>query len=260
MSSALYRQVEVFGALLQRETEWRFARRSLGMVEEIASIAVHVATFAFLRVISGAEVHDSMPILPFVTSGVFVYWMLRTGLNNVSAAVFLVSRYSPFACVTPLDTALARGTVNMILYAILGMVSFYVLELFGWSQPMRDPFLVLGMLFYAGIFGMGVGLVASGIFYFAPIMRTVIVTGGMRILALISGTYFVIPDVPPSLRPYAVWNPLLHMNDMMRAAYFATYNADQADPNFVAICVIGVVCAGLIIERALRPISSTRLG
>jgi hypothetical protein len=93
MSRAVYRQIEVFGALLQREMEWRFARRSLGMVEEVASIVVHVATFAFLRVVSGAEIHDSMPILPFVTSGVFVYWMLRTGLNNVSAAVFLVSRY-----------------------------------------------------------------------------------------------------------------------------------------------------------------------
>jgi capsular polysaccharide transport system permease protein len=262
MNHGLYgarRQCEVFGALLQRELEWRFARRSLGMFEEVSSIIVHVATFSFLRIISGSEIHDSMPVLPFITSGVFIYWLLRTGVNNVSSAVFLVNRYAPFASVTPLDVALARGAVNLILYAFLGMASFYVLQLLGYSGPIRDPFRVFGMLLYAGVFGIGCGLFFGGVFYYAPIMRTVVLTGCMRILALISGTYFVIPDIPARLRPYAVYNPLLNMSDMMREAYFATYNADQADPAYVFYWVVGAVAVGLIVERALRPVSSTRL-
>jgi len=253
------RQIEVLITLLGRETQWRFARRSLGFVEECASIVVHVAVFSFLRVISGIEEHDSMPILPFTASGVFIYWLFRTGLNNVASAVFLVSRYSPFPQVTPLDVALARGGVNVLLYTILGLVSFYVLELTGWSPPMHDVFYVTGMLLYGGLFGVASGLVAAGIFHYAPIMRTVIVVGGMRILSLISGTFFVLPDLPQKLRIYAVWIPLLHMNDMMRQAYFATYHADQADPTYVFWCVILTLAAGLIIERALRPVSMTRL-
>lgn len=255
----IYRQFEVLGALLHREMEWRFARRSLGMVEEIASIVVHVAVFSFLRIVSGTEQHDGMPILPFAASGVFIYWLFRTGVGNVSSAVFILSRYSPYATVTPLDIALARGLVNMGLYTVLGMVVFYILELSGWSGPIRDPMYVIGMMLYAGVFGIGAGLFCSGLFYYAPILRTVIVVGGLRILSLVSGTFFIIPDLPAKLRSIALYIPLLHMNDMMREAYFATYHATQANRTYVFFWVVGTISAGLIGERALRHITSTRL-
>jgi capsular polysaccharide transport system permease protein len=260
---AIVRQIDVLVALMYMEAITRFARRSLGVIEEIGSIAVHVVVLSFMRVVFtgdfSGKLHYGMAILPFTATGVFIYWLFKTGMANVSAAVFMLHRYSPFPQVTPLDVALARGIVNILIYTLIALGSFWVIIEVGYSLPIRNIVYVIEMLLYAGVFGMGCGLAIAGIFFYFPFVRVVIIVGAFRLLSLISGTFFVIPDLPHKIRDYALYMPLLHMNDMMREAYFATYRAGQADRGYVFACVIGVVCVGLVVERSLRHVSVRRL-
>jgi capsular polysaccharide transport system permease protein len=249
---ALRRQIEVMNALIYRETLWRFGRRSLGLIEEAGSIVIHVFVFSVMRIIAGIELHDGMETVPFTATGVYTYWLFRTGIATVASSVFLTSRYMSFPIVTPLDVALARGLVNVGVYIGIAFATFWVLEMTGYSKAIANPVGVLLILATSGLFGIGCGLVSAGIFHFVPIMRTVVFIGGLRFLSLVSGTFFVFPDIPFRLRPYAVWIPLLHMNDKMREAYFATYHADWASPRYIAIWVVCSVVAGLIVERGLR--------
>ncbi len=260
---AMGRQIEVLIALMYMEAVKRFARRSLGMIEEVGSIAIHVVVLSFMRLVFtgdfSGKLHYGMDILPFTATGVFMYWLFKTGMSNVSAAVFTLHRYSPFPQVTPLDVALAQGTVNILVYSLIALGSFLTMIFLGYSLPIHNIVYVIEMLLYAGVLGMGCGLVISGIFFYIPFVRVVVVVGALRLLSLVSGTFFVIPDLPYKIRDYALYIPLLHMNDMMREAYFATYRASQADRDYVAWCVIGVVCVGLVAERSLRHVSVRRL-
>jgi capsular polysaccharide transport system permease protein len=237
---------------MYREFNFRFARRSLGILEEIGSIAIHVVAFSILRLMAGVQSHYGMPILPFTASGVYTYWLFRTGVAQVSTSLLMGARYSSFPIVTPLDIGLARGLVNVLLYIGIALASFYFLQLIGYSGPIRDVVKVVGLLLTAGLFGIGAGMVCAGIFHYVEIMRTVVLVGGLRFLSLVSGVFFVYPDLPYKLRPYAEWLPLLHLNDMLRAAYFPTYEANWASPSYVAIWVVGALSLGLVVERALR--------
>lgn len=250
------RQIDILAAVFYRETLFRFGRRSLGVLEEVGSIVIHVAIFSVMRIIMGVEVHDGMPLLPFTAVGVYCYWLFRTGLAQVSSAVFQGPKYQAFPQVTPLDIALARGGVNILLYIAIAFASFWGLELLGFSGPIGDPVRVLLILMAAGIFGLGIGLACSGLFYYVPIMRSVIVIGGLRLLSLVSGTFFVFPDIPYNLRPYAVWIPNLHMADMIRAAYFPSYRENWTSTTYVMTWIVGSLLGGLLVERAMRPVTT----
>jgi capsular polysaccharide transport system permease protein len=67
-----------------------------------------------------------------------------------------------------------------------------------------------------------------------------------------SGLYFVITSMPATLWPYMTWNPILHMNELMRTYWFHTYNTPIGSPAYVAMWVLGLGLLGLSLERFIR--------
>ncbi|MBB2201122.1 ABC transporter permease [Gluconacetobacter tumulisoli] len=246
-----WRQLDVLKAVMYREALVRFGRRSLGLLEEIGSIAVHIVVFSLMRLYAGVEVQHGLPVLPFVCVGIYNFWLFRTGISQIPTALSAGS-YRAFSQVTPLDVALARGAVNMLLYIGLAVVTFWLLQLFGYSGPVGNWTEVILILVANGIFGIGCGLVLAGPFHYLPFLRTVVMIGAMRILSLIDGTFFLYPDLPPNLRPYAIWIPNLHLNDMAREAYFPSYQENWTSLTYVTGWIGGSLLLGLMVERALR--------
>jgi len=89
-------------------------------------------------------------------------------------------------------------------------------------------------------------------------MRTVMMIGAMRFLALIDGTFFVYPDLPPNLRVYAVWIPNLQLNDMARQAYFPSYRENWTSLTYVVAWIAGSLLCGMLVERALRNVTGAK--
>jgi len=129
LAYAARRQWQVFAAVVYRETVQRFGRRSLGFIEEAGSIAIHVLVFSMMRMLSGTDRQNGMPILPFICIGVYNFWLFRTGIAQIPSALTAVKSYGAFAQVTPLDVALGRGTINVLLYTGLAISSFVLLQL-----------------------------------------------------------------------------------------------------------------------------------
>ena len=119
LAYAARRQCQVFVAVLYREAVNRFARRSLGFIEEAGTILVHIAVFSSMRIMFGIERQNGMEVLPFICVGVFNFWLFRTGMAQMPQALGVAKSYMAFSPVTPLDVALARGVVNILLYIAL---------------------------------------------------------------------------------------------------------------------------------------------
>ncbi len=67
-----------------------------------------------------------------------------------------------------------------------------------------------------------------------------------------SGAFFVITTLPPGAWPYLDWNPLLHIDELMRVYWFTTYNSPVASPSYLVFCLMGLLVLGLSLERFIR--------
>ncbi|MCJ8352831.1 ABC transporter permease [Novacetimonas hansenii] len=251
----LRRQRQVLSAVIYREAVVRFSGRSLGLLEEVGTIVVHVAMFSALRIFAGVEMQDGMPVLPFICIGVYNFWIFRTGVFLIPSAITSIKSYQAYPQVSPLDLALARGAVNILLYIFIAIATFLLLELFGYSPAVGSWSGVLLALIGSGIYGIGCGLVMAGIFHYLPIVRTVFMIVIIRGLALLAGTFFVYSDLPPNLRVYAKWIPNLQLNDIARAAYFPSFRENWTSLTYIFSWIGGSLLIGCLVERALRSVT-----
>jgi capsular polysaccharide transport system permease protein len=251
---ALRNQGRVIAALYISEGLNRFARRSWGLFEEMMSILIHVIGFSAIRLLTGATSHRGMPMIPFLVSGVFTYWIFKTTLVPVSNFQAAKSRYPVFPRVTQLDILIARFLVNVSLYMFVSLLTFYVLYLVNLSAPIHNFVELVGLLLLAGFWGLSIGLILGGVYTVLPILRT-LTSGFLRILMYTSGVFYVWPEVPYSLRPIAIWNPFFHIEEFMHSAYFEVYHSPIASWKYVTTFTVIVFFLGLVTERRFRPMN-----
>jgi capsular polysaccharide transport system permease protein len=252
----LQRQRSALLAVIYREATTRFIASPFGLVGEIARIVLTVAIFTFLRAFAGIPSHHGMDLLPFMVTGVMTLWVMRTALMQAASYPSVARQYALFPHVTPLDVALGRAIVNCIFLIIVSVTAFGLMILFGYSRPVDDLPYVVWIFLVAGFFGAALGLTTGAIAVFFPFFR-ILIGFLFRLMMYTGGVFFVIPEVPLRFRPYALYNPLLHLNDMIREAYFASYHATQASSSYVAVWIFFSVFVGLAAERALRPYRPT---
>lgn len=250
-------QFDILRAVLYRETMLRFARRTLGIVEDVGGIILIIFMFVLLRTLSGLHSHRGMEMIPFITTGVLNFWTFRVCMMRTMDFHSCTNGYAGFPKVTPLDVTMARSLLNMLIYMGIMLLAILVMRYFDWSQAPRNPVMIFVIMFFSGIFGMCVGILLGALFYFArplSLIRRVWV----RVLMFTSGTFFVIPEIPYRVRHIAIYNPVLHLNDLMRSMYFSTYET-QASLVYVATWFFLLLLGALSVERAMRPLTQVRI-
>ncbi len=249
--NAIDNQLRVLSAVTFREAKARLGLNFVGVWTEFGRLSIAIAIFSVVRYFTGSGIHRGMEIIPFIATGVLMFWMFRRTLLFVSMTSMSAERYAFFPQVTMLDIALGRGVVNIVLYVVLSFVTFGVFIVAGVSGPIYRPAYVAMLLIVSGLYGLFGGIIFNALFARVKILRPVLQVG-LRILMLTSGVFFVIPEIPYSLHGFALWNPLLHLNDIMRQEYFGKYSADYADFGYAMRWLIGLALFALIFERAAR--------
>ncbi|MGG7564765.1 ABC transporter permease [Rhodovulum sp. DZ06] len=117
--------------------------------------------------------------------------------------------------------------------------------------PAADPAGLGAPLLLAWGFGVGSGMVMSGISRYAGGAQLM----GMlwqRAMFLTSGIFFLASAIPGWLRPFFDWNPLFHIIDAMRMAAFVNYGGGDTSLEYAALCVAGLLAVGHALERKVR--------
>ncbi|MFA5121364.1 ABC transporter permease [Zavarzinia sp.] len=244
-------QQSVLSALIYADLRARFSRGALGIFNQILSMSWMVILFSILRYITDAPAHRGMQAIPFLSIGVFSFFVFRTTFLLSSEAIGEKSGLMRFPNVTQLDVAIATAIVNIFLFCAIAGLFFLFYIWFGFSDPISNPIELLIIMIAMGIYGFSLGLVVGLLFLYAPYLRRPI-TLLLRALFFVSGTFFVIPEMPAFVAPYALYNPLLHLTDMGRAAYFTIYDSAQSEPAYVLKFGAVLLMAGLVCERASR--------
>lgn len=251
VGNAISNQMRVLNAVIFREAKARIGLNFIGIWTEFGRLSVAIAIFSIVRYFAGSGIHRGMEIVPFIASGVMTFWMFRRTLIIVSSTSQNVYRYDFFPQVTPLDIALSRGFVNIVMYIVLAFVAFSIFITAGVSHAIYRPAYVAMLLIISGLYGLFSGIIFNALCTRVKLVRPVLQVV-LRLLMMTSGVFFVIPEIPYRLHGFALWNPLLHINDLMRQEYFGFYKAEAADIGYVMIWLVGLLFFALVSERAMR--------
>lgn len=219
----------VFGSALQafvlRELRDRFGRSRSAFMWAILQPMIFLVGLTAIRHLLGRGRDDIYGVsgMYFFLLGVVPFFMFLHGFNRCLGATASYRGLYQFRQVQPLDVLLVR-----VLFEFLTMIVVFALVLGGFvwfgQDIAADNMLLFGaILATMFVFTLGLGLLADVCVVKIPDSRQVIAVLE-RPLFLISGVFFTIDQVPPGVREWLLWNPLLHGVDLARGAMLHKYD------------------------------------
>ncbi|WP_454916817.1 ABC transporter permease [Xanthobacter sediminis] len=250
-TTALRNQWRSLLAMVMAEYAGRVSKRSLGILEELFSLGVMGGSMLLVRRMTGAPTHHGMPIVPFLISGLVLFWVMRTTLFRVAALKNAKAAFKINPRVTALDVLAARALLNVTFYICIAFPFFTLFYFLDWSPFMNSPGQVLFLMLLMGLWGFSLGLCFGALFLYVPSMRMV-ASGLMMVLMWTSGIMFLWPEAPYMLRGILIYNPIFHFMELMRTAYFSTYLTPMGSWRYIITTVMVTLALGLMLERVTR--------
>jgi capsular polysaccharide transport system permease protein len=245
-------QLQVVHALVLRESRTRFGAHQLGYLWALLEPLMWVATFGSLYYFTHRKVPAEMELIPFLTTGFVTYSMFQSTATRGSEAINANRALLFYPQVQPIDLILARSALEAATYGAVFLFLMGGEAMFRQALPAVDDPLgtVLG-LSLAALLGGSLGLVLCALGELFTVVQRL--RGPlMRPLFWISGLFFTLGDTPQGSRRYLLWNPVLHVIEIVRDGWFPGYQSEAANPGYVLAWILGLSLLGLALERVVR--------
>jgi len=210
-------------ALVLREMRTRLSIKRFGAFWILFEPFAHVSILLLISVYIRGKHIPGIEAAVFLASGIIPFLLFRNiyfkGMEAIASNRALFS----YKQIKPLDTILSRAVVEVIISACLYVLMMFFLGFFwnydvgivaplGWGGTM-----VVGILLSFGI-GLNLCVLAElfpDIKYFIRLM--------FFPMYLLSGVIFPIWILPPEILGWLLWNPYLHIIDILRQHVFENY-------------------------------------
>lgn len=247
----LLAQLEVINALALRETRTRYGLNKLGYVWALVEPTLFILTFYIAFWLASREAPLGMTLFSFTTTGVIPYLIFTNTANQVAEAINGNKALLFYPQVNPLDVVAARIYLEFVTYSgvfliLLGVESLYLQRL-----TFDDPLLIAMGFVFASLFGGAVGLVFCAL---GQLTTAIDRARGplLRPFFWVSGIFFTAASLPPSMRNFMLYNPVLHVVELTRAGFFERYDDRFVNPGYVATCILALLLVGLALMRVVR--------
>jgi capsular polysaccharide transport system permease protein len=77
-------------------------------------------------------------------------------------------------------------------------------------------------------------------------------------LLFVSGAFFMVAWLPPEWRETALWVPMVHGTELMRAGYFGPQQATFQQPVYLVVCCMTLTLLALLLLRDTRSLLEQR--
>ncbi|HMN70384.1 MAG TPA: ABC transporter permease [Rhodoblastus sp.] len=181
----------------------------------------------------------------FISSGLyplFVFVHLSTSFTAVARSEISERR---LPTVRLSDVILARAAVKLLVYVAVGVVLFGGIALF--ITPMavpHDPSRVLLAIALLAVIGVGMGFCNIAIESVLPIWH-MIYSPLSRSMMLFAGVLYVPDFLPPFLRGWLAYNPILHEVILFRQGFYPNFPSISYRPGYMAVSAGVVLFVGL---------------
>jgi capsular polysaccharide transport system permease protein len=239
-------QYRIVSALAERDFLLRLEKGPLGAIGLIAQPLLLMATLLALRfLVKLRSVELINPVIWMATGVTFFYMFSAVGLKAITGVkksqdLFFYRR------IRPLDTLLATAVIESRFYGTTLFLVIVSVFIWTWSFTFDDPGLAVLAFLLVVLLALGVGSSALVIGHRIPLVKLIMKFGIKRMLIWTSGIFFAFYTVPGPLRPFLLWNPLLHAVELFRHSVSRTYPIPDISLPFLATCAIVSCGLGLI--------------
>lgn len=156
-----------------------------------------------------------------------------------------------FPIVKPVDIMGARAVLEIVGSCLMVAMAVIFLLVMG-NDPVPFDIPAAISAFAAALFlAVGVGSVVSVLVMINRMLMTVY-SLSMILMYVLSGTLFVVSNLPAPIIKVLSWNPVLHCVEWMRTAYFPSYPTQVLDKGYPIKFALCSLLLGLFLERVLR--------
>lgn len=244
-------QFTVLHALMLRETRTRFGLNRLGYFWALFEPVSVIATFYVGFRVVGTQPPLGTHLVDFIVTGLLPFELVTSTADRCAEAINGNRSMLFYPQVHRLDLVFARAlleaiTMLVVMSLLLGVEAFFVpgIRVDDWLGLMTA--ILLGSLL-----GTGLGLVycmASVVSSLVDRIRGVI----SRPLFWVSGIFFTADGIPPEFLGVARWNPILHVIELVRQAFYPNYTSEIASATYVSAWALGLLAIGFLLERGVR--------
>jgi capsular polysaccharide transport system permease protein len=249
---ALLTQVDVIEALVLRETRTRFGTLQLGYLWAVIEPALWIATFYAIYAIAGREAPVGMDLVSFLLTGLLPYSLFSAVVNQISQSINGNKALLFYPQVRTLDVVTARTILECATYASVFFIFVLVQALYAQQWPTVDDVLVtiFGFALAAGM-GTALGLVFCALEVLTSVAGRI--RGPLlRPLFWCSGLFYTANGLPSNVRDIFLYNPVLHVIEIVRDGWFPSYEAHHASAGYAMAWMLCLLVLGLLLERVVR--------
>lgn len=242
----------VLATLVTRNVRMMLAKDPLAylwlLLAPALTIAVHFWAYTFL--LGFGSVLD-MPTLPFLILGIGGWHMMRTMTLKLGYELARDRGLARFEPVDTLTVAAARALELAFSYTAVVALAMACVACFGGDPGPRN---LLGVAFYwslLAVAGFGLGLLLNACRHYLPGV-SLLAMPVFRLGFFFSGVVVVSEQFPERFREYLIWNPVLHIMQLLRTDYFVQYRSQDALPVVAAGFALTVLFLGCAAELSRR--------
>ena len=239
-------------AVLLRETRTRFGRYRFGYLWAFLEPITHVAVFIAVFTALGRSTPIGNSLALFLITGVVPWLVFTHTVDRVAKAVDGNRALLMFPQVTRSDLMLARIILEAATKCVVFVVLCLLVRLFETRFTIERPLDVLAVLAFVILLGAGTGILTGVISAVFPTFERIF-AAIRRPLYFASGVFFIADTLPPDARAWIGYNPLAHLIEWLRAAFFVGFESSFVDHRYAIACAVISVVLGLAAERAIRP-------
>lgn len=250
--SPLEIQRAVLFALFVRELKTRFEGSWAGvlwvLVEPLGYVLIMTAIFGSLH----RAFSPSIAYPVFLVTGMLPFFLFRNVAFRLMEAVDANLGLFAYRQVKPMDAIVSRALLELVLMSMVYALTLAVLMGLGHDVLPARPLELIGTSALLVLLAFSLGLFLAVATHGAPRVRAFVrVTRAP--LYFLSGVVFSVRALPDELRWWLLWNPVLHLMELMRGCFFASYPVlPEANAGYVAGFALTFLVLGLCMYRVRR--------
>ena len=239
-------------ALLLRELQTRFGQYRLGYLWVFLE---PLLTIGFKIVVFGSIMQRAVPNISyevFLVNGILPFFMFRSALSQSLSAVQSNKGLLSYRPVKPIDTVLARVLLEFFLKFIAYLAFSFAFLWLGHSISFESIPQLLSYWILLFVFTIGGSLIFAVIGDFSKEIGKFI-SACFVILFFTSAVFYSLHIVPAPYQQYLLWNPLVHIFEMMRHAVEPNYAlVNGIGVTYPLLWTIGALFMGLLVYKAFE--------
>ncbi|MCX8508163.1 MAG: ABC transporter permease [Rhodobacteraceae bacterium] len=192
----------------------------------------------------------------FIMSGVIPYMAYTRTMRAVYGAEWPTSAMMLHGPMSPAISIISSAISALYLQVLTSFAILFVYHVAFKPIELNDPWHAFALLLLSWVFGIATGMVLMAIRPWAPKLAPILMMVVSRVNIFASGKMMVGNSLSFSKLRIFDWNPLFHIIDQARGAFFINYSPRNSEISYAIWVTLALMVLGLMGEFYTRQYSS----